>query len=69
MTNQLDALKAQVAANKDATESAITLIKGLAVKIEACKTDPVAIQALVDDLKGQQDNLAAAVVANTPSEP
>ena len=65
----LTVLTAEVARNTTVDESAITLLNGLAAQIEANKTDPVALQALADTMKGSSDALAAAVVANTPSAP
>jgi hypothetical protein len=69
MASELDDLTRQVAANKDLTNSAISLIRGLAGKIEAAGTDPVKLKALTDDLKAQDDALAAAITANTPFNP
>ncbi len=67
MSKELDALTAQVKAQEAVDDSAITLIQGLADQIAAIKTDPVALQALADELKTKSDALAAAVSANTPS--
>jgi len=63
----LTALTAEVARNTEVDSSAIALLNGLAAQIEALKTDPVALQALADTMKGSSDALAAAVVANTPA--
>ena len=63
----LTALTAEVARNTDVDLSAIALLNGLAAQIEALKTDPVALQALADTMKGSSDALAAAVVQNTPA--
>lgn len=65
----LTALTAEVARNTEVDQSAITLLNGLAAQIETLKTDPAALQALADQLKGSSDQLAAAVVANTPAAP
>lgn len=62
---ELTDLKTQVEANTSAEQSAITLLNGLAAKIESLKNDPEAIQGLADELKGSGDALAAAVVANS----
>ena len=64
----LDDLKAEVARNTTVDQSAIVLLKGLAAKIESMKTDPVALQALVDELRAGNQGLADAVTANTPVE-
>jgi hypothetical protein len=66
---QLDALTAEVTRNTEVDAGAIALINGLAAKIVELKNDPVALQALADSMKGSSDALAAAVTANTPSEP
>lgn len=67
MASNLDALTAEVARNTEVDESAITLLKGLAAKIEEMKNDPAALQKLADDMKASSDKLAEAVVTNTPS--
>ena len=65
----LTALTAEVTRNTEVDQSAIALLTGLAAQIEALKTDPIALQALADTMKGSSDALAAAVVANTPAAP
>lgn len=65
----LTALTAEVERNTAVDQSAIALLTGLAAQIEALKTDPVALQGLADKLKGSSNDLAAAVLANTPAEP
>ena len=67
MSEQLDALQAQVERNTAVDQSAIELLNGLAAQIAALKDDPAALQALADNLTASSDALAAAVVANTPS--
>lgn len=66
MSNELDALTTEVERNTTVDQSAIALLTGLAAKIEAMKTDPAALQALADSMRGSSDALAAAVLANTP---
>lgn len=63
----LDDLTAQVAANKTVIDSALALINGIAARITAAGTDPAALAALTTSLKSEDDALAAAVTANTPS--
>lgn len=63
----LDDLTAQVAANKTVMASALVLINGIAARITAAGTDPVALAALTASLKSDDDALAAAVTANTPA--
>lgn len=67
MSNEVDNLTAQVKANSDVIDSAVTLISGIADRIAAAGTDPVKLKALSDELKNKDDTLAAAVVANTPA--
>lgn len=69
MSVELDDLTAQVTANTDGIASAITLINGIAGRIEAAGTDPVKLKALTTELRAKDDELAAAVAANTPSAP
>lgn len=65
----LDQLQADVTANGDAIQSAITLLEGLKTKLDEAGTDPVALAALSTALEAQTAALAAAVVANTPAAP
>lgn len=65
MSKELDTLTAQVEANNSVLESAIVLINGLAAKVIAAGTDPVALKALTDSLVAEDTKLAAAVTANT----
>ena len=69
MATSLDTLIAQVAATTAIESSAITLIRDLASRLSAIATDPVAVQALADQLKISADALAAAIAANTPAAP
>lgn len=63
----LDALTSQVEANTTVIESALTLIQGLHDALVAAGTDPVKLAELVDQLKNEDEKLAAAVAANTPT--
>jgi hypothetical protein len=69
LSQELEALKAQVAENTAVEQSAVTLISGLAGQIAALKDDPAALQALSDSLHSSADSLAAAIAANTPAAP
>ena len=69
MSQAMDDLEAQVAANADVVSSAVTLIQGIAAQLAAAGTDPAKLKALQDSLKSSDDALAAAVAANTPAEP
>lgn len=68
MAIDLSALEAEVARDKTVNDSAATLIAKLASLFEAAKADPAKIQAIVDSLRANSDNLSAAVEANTPAE-
>ena len=61
-------LKAEVERNTAVVASAITLIDGLADRIEDLKNDPVELQALADQLRSDSSLLGDAVAANTPAE-
>lgn len=73
MAVDLSALQAEVERDRTVDESAKTLLEGLTAKINELiaasgnTVDPAALQALVDSIKSNTDNLAAAVSANTPA--
>lgn len=62
-------LETQVTANRNVTQSAVLLIKGLGAQIQAAAGDPAKIAALVAELKTHETDLADAIVANTPAAP
>lgn len=67
---ELDDLKAQVAQNVSVEGSAITLIQGLAAKLDALAAstvNPADLVALSTQLKTEASSLAAAVAQNTPA--
>jgi len=64
MTVQLENLTLEVAETKTVVDSAIVLITGLAARLQEIADDPVAIQALADELDAKSNELAAAVAAN-----
>jgi hypothetical protein len=66
-SKELQALQEQIARNDEVDKSAVELINGFAARLEAIKTDPAAIQAFADELRTSSDQLAQAVVANTPA--
>lgn len=66
MTAMTD-LQAKVAAEDTVIASAITLLQGLSAALAAAGTDPTALAALNADITTQTTNLAAAVLANTPT--
>jgi hypothetical protein len=63
----LTKLEAEVARNETVDGSASALLSVLFAEVEAAKNDPAAIQAIVDRVRGANDALAAAVIANTPA--
>ena len=75
----LDDLQAQVTASETVESSAVTLINGIAARIQAAVDAAVAggataaqlapVTAEVAALKASSDALSAAVVANTPAAP
>jgi peptidoglycan hydrolase CwlO-like protein len=75
--DNLDQLRAQVAANTAVDQSAVTLLQGLHQQLEdalaGADTDPsdviAAIQGISQQLKNDTDALAAAVAANTSAAP
>ena len=68
MALDLTALQAEIERDASVNNSAATLLSRLASELEAAKGDPVAIQALADQLRANSDALATAVAANTPGE-
>ena len=64
----LDDIKDAVEANEHVTESALILLDALVAKIEELKNDPAGLQALADQLKADNEELAAGIVAHTPAE-
>ena len=69
MSKVLDDLTAAVAANVTVTDSAITLLQGLAAALAAAVAsgDTAAISQLAADLQTETEKLAGAVTANTPA--
>jgi len=65
----IDALKAKVTANTDATNSAVSLIGTLAQLIRDNADDPVELRAIADQLEANSQSLGTAVTANTPQPP
>lgn len=68
MALDLTALEAAANRNTDVDDSAVTVISALMAEVAANKTDPAAIQAIVDRVNASTDKLAAAV-ANTSGTP
>lgn len=68
MALDLTALTEEVARLETVEESATALIRALVEEVAANKQDPAALQALVDRIKASGDDLANAVVENTPAQ-
>jgi hypothetical protein len=66
MTVEFDNLTREVSEMGTVVDSAITLLQELALMLEEVKNDPVAIQALADELNSKATLLTEAIVANTP---
>lgn len=66
---RIDLSKVTAAVERDKTvnESAITLLNNLAQMLRDVAGDADAVHALADQLDAQQQALADAVVANTPT--
>lgn len=71
MAGELDTLKTQVAANNDLIGSAIQLIQGIKAALDAAiaSGDPAALADLSAQLAAKDQELAAAIAANTPNTP
>lgn len=77
MKTQLDALRAEVEQNRTVIGSAVTMIDGLADKVEASAGDPLAVAQVVQMIREDRLKLAAALAENlddvgvmpAPSEP
>ena len=72
MSEQLDALTAEVTAVETVEESAIALITGLKTKLDAAiaaqpTDDGAALTALSASLDTEKQKLADAITANTPA--
>lgn len=67
----LDTLRTEVEENTTVINSAVTLINGLKAKLDAAiaSGDPAQLEALSASLDSSSNALAAAVAANTPTDP
>lgn len=68
LMERLAELKEAVRKNTDVIESAITLLKGVSLKLLDVKYDPEAIHALASELNNNADALAQAIAA-VPAAP
>lgn len=67
LESKMDELAQKIAANTTVIESAITLISGFKARLDAAGVDPSKLAALSAELDAEDQKLAAAVAANTPS--
>jgi hypothetical protein len=69
MSNDLLDLEGKVQENSDVIDSAVTLLTGIKAKLDEAiaANDPAALQALSAALGADTQQLADAVVANTPA--
>lgn len=69
MGTELDDLTAKVTASGDATDAAVILLTGIKAKLDAAiaSGNPAALTALSATLGTNTDELAAAIIANTPA--
>lgn len=65
----VDDTRAEVERTKEIDQSVKTLLEGVAQRIEDAGVDQTALTNLTADLRASNDDLAAAVVANTPADP
>lgn len=68
MGKELDQLTEEVSQTTTIMGSAVTLLQGLKKKLDEAGTDKAKLKALSDDLDASQNDLAAAITANTPTE-
>lgn len=67
MSQEYDALKAQVESNNGLIGSAVTYINGLADQIRDLANEPAKLRELADSMNSSDQLLANAMVANTPA--
>lgn len=65
----LDRLTQEVAETSTAIDSALALITGLAEQIRQLEPTQEALDSFADELDAKQQEIAAAVAANTPAPP
>jgi hypothetical protein len=69
MVGSVDELKKAVAEQKDATQSAVTLIEGLADQLDDAGGDEAAVAEIAAEIRSSAQALAKAVTENTPFSP
>jgi hypothetical protein len=69
MSQEMDALTAEVKVNTDLDDSIVALLNGLSAQILDAAGDRTKATALAGELKAKSEALAAAITANTPAAP
>jgi methyl-accepting chemotaxis protein len=69
MALDLSGMQAEISENTDVVQSAASLLGRLAQEIRDAAGDPAALEALATQLDQNNQALAQAVAANTPSSP
>jgi chromosome segregation ATPase len=69
MSAELDALKTEVSEATTVMEGAKTLLQTLSAEIIALKDDPAKLVELAQSLDAKSNELAQAIVENTPTPP
>lgn len=67
MTPELQKLQTEVAEAKTVMQGAAVLMSGLSQQLRDAKDDPAKILELANDLDGSSNELAQAIVDNTPT--
>jgi hypothetical protein len=67
----IDDVQSSVNSEKTVIDSAVTLLNNLTAMLQAAQNtgDPAKVQAVIDSITAQTQELAAAVQANTPAAP
>ncbi len=68
MKADLSSITQEVTESTDAQQSAVILLKGLKQRLDEAGVDQTKLKELSDSLSASTDELAAAIVANTPAE-
>jgi len=69
MSDKMDQLAQEVAAEGTVVQSAVTLLDGISQQLKDAQAsnDPAAIQAVIDAVDTQKQQLADAITRNTPA--
>jgi chromosome segregation ATPase len=67
MASDLDRIETEVSEMSDAVEGAVRLLSDLSSLIRDNVNDPARLKKIADDLDAKQQELAEAILANTPA--